>query len=1164
MSSNSKKALASIAKRLPRKYGRIRRNLMGKRVGYMGRSFITCDCSLRLDEIGVPISMVKNLQRPVIVRDYNFEQMMVYFMNGVDRYPGASKIKKAQTGDEHWIGGNLLDNFTLEIGDSIYIDLIDGDIVNFNRQPSLEDSSISAFTVRIMEQGDSIRMNVLSCPLFNADFDGDAMNIMAVRSAVAANEIEMTSSPAMFFVSPKNSCPKLGQMQDSIIGCAKVTRSATKLDKFHAMQCFSYTDVYADFSDISPKDIVTGRDLFTRLMKKTGIEINYKGTASFYKEQHAAYRAYDPLEVNVHIDRGTLKSGILDKSSVGAGRHGNIFHIVHNKYGPKAALELCYQFQRLSIEFLYWHGDSIHIGDFMIREEQLLNIDKVTNSLMADAMKITEDLNNGKIIPPLGKTIEEYYEQLILNALNPGDQHWEYILKGIDFENNNLYFKVSTGARGNYSNFEHIAMGVYQLDINAQRMPENFGGRASPYHPKYDADPRSRGFIPNSFMTGLTCEEEIFHAQQSRYGIIQKALSTAVTGEQNRMSIKSLESLLVDNARKMINSEKLVQPIYAGDGVDAKYLEKVKFPTVGKDMSNAKMEELYHVKNKIFGSKYAKDSKLQKRLDDEYKQLLKDRDDYRTIFTRMEKVSGKIYKDVTEMPVNVERIVSDSVYRLQLTPFVDSKGKYISNIEKSLDPNKALDKVQELLQKIDYVYLNEIQWRKRTPLPEYLINANYLLKILLRSYLNLSNLIKNGITYHALKGITQDVYLVLSSSLVSYGKAIGIEAAQCVSEPMTQMVLDSIHLDESGSTKKRGMYRIKEINGAKPTKKMKSPSMTIQLLDEYRTNEAKVREIANHIEMLSIRKFVKRWEIYIEEYGKPVHPATKHEVEMIKQFEKYNQFIKPPRDLSNWCIRMILNKEELILKQIRMGTIAMKIRDNFHYAHVVYSADNSDEIVLRIYIRNTISGKNRITKTIITNEIAKILDTIIRGIPGIIAAYVQPNRLTEVQPDGSLKMIETYQIFTDGTNLEKILENPYVDPTTVYSDSILEMVEVFGIRVAKPMIINELRHQVEGPSYRHYETYGSQMIPTGKVTSVDWHGSGRRDASILLRMSDASPLKIIKEAAVNGLTDSLKGISAPLMLMKPPFVGTLYNTFVLDEEYVKENRLNLSDIVSKL
>lgn len=996
------------------------------------------------------------------------------------------------------------------------------------------------------------------------------MNLLAVRSSAAANELELTASPAMFFVSPKNASPKIGEMQDSIIGCAKLTRSNVQLDKFHAMQCFGKTDVHPDFSEVSPTSTISGRDMFTYLMKTTGIEINYKGTASFYKEQHAAYRAYDPLETQVHIDRGTLKSGLLDKSSIGAGRHGNIFHIVHNKYGPRAALEMCFHFQRLSLEYLYYHGDSIHIGDFMIREEQLANIDKITNSLMADAMKITNDLNNGKIIPPLGKTIDEYYEQLILNALNPEDRHWEYILKGIDFENNNLYFKVSTGARGNYTNFEHIAMSIGQLDINAQRMPENFGGRSSPFHPKYDSDPRSRGFIPNSFMTGMTCEETIFHSQQSRYGIIQKALSTAVTGEQNRMSIKSLESLITDNMRKVINNDQIIQPLFGGDGIDPKYLEKVKFPTVGKDMSNQKMESLYHVRGVVSTSNpskktktKSKESSVQDMLDKEFKQLLKDRDDYRTIFIRLEQATGRLFKEVIEMPVNVERIISDAVYTLQLTPFqVDiSKAK---NLSKYLDPEKALTKVNELLEKIDYVYLNEIQWRKKAPLPEYLKNANYLLKILIRSHLSIANLIRNGITYQALKGITRDIFMVLSNSLVAYGKAVGIEAAQCISEPMTQMVLDAIHLDESGSTKKRGMFRVKEILQAKDLEMMTAPSMLLQVLPEYRSNESKVREIANYIEMLSVRKFVKKWDIFIEEYGKPTHPETKHEIEMIKEFEKYNEFIKPPKDLSNWCIRMLLNKEELILKKIKMGTIAMKIRDKFHYAHVVYSADNSDEIIMRIYVRNIISGRGIITKTLIINEINKILDTIVRGVPGITAAYVQEAKVTEAQPDGSLKIETIYQIFTDGTNLEKILENPYIDPTTVYSDSILDMVRVFGIRVGKPMVINELRHQVDGPTYRHYETYASQMIYTGKMTEIDWHGSGKRDAGILLRMSDASSMKVIKEGAVNGQSDNLSGVSAPLMIMKPPFIGTLYNTFVLDEEFIKENRVNLGELVAKL
>ena len=169
LSNNSKKPLVSIAKRLPKKLGRIRRNLMGRRSNHMARSFITCDTNLRIDEIGLPISIARGLHIPVHVQAYNYEECMIYFMNGKSRYPGVDKIKKLSTGNYHAIA-QIRDDFRLEIGDIIYRDLIDGDIVDFNRQPSLEPSSISSMKVKIMYEGDTIRLNVTACSLFNADF----------------------------------------------------------------------------------------------------------------------------------------------------------------------------------------------------------------------------------------------------------------------------------------------------------------------------------------------------------------------------------------------------------------------------------------------------------------------------------------------------------------------------------------------------------------------------------------------------------------------------------------------------------------------------------------------------------------------------------------------------------------------------------------------------------------------------------------------------------------------------------------------------------------------------------------------------------------------------------------------------------------------------------
>lgn len=170
--SANKKPLTGIAKRWPRKYGRIRRNLMGRRANHMGRSFITGDSFMRVYQVGVPLVIAKNIQHPVPVQRYNYEQCMTYFMNGNKRYPGCTKVKKLSTGVTHTIN-RIKDDFRLEIGDIIYRDTIDGDVVGFNRQPSLEPSSISSMECVVMEKSDTIRLNVTSCSLFNADFDGD-------------------------------------------------------------------------------------------------------------------------------------------------------------------------------------------------------------------------------------------------------------------------------------------------------------------------------------------------------------------------------------------------------------------------------------------------------------------------------------------------------------------------------------------------------------------------------------------------------------------------------------------------------------------------------------------------------------------------------------------------------------------------------------------------------------------------------------------------------------------------------------------------------------------------------------------------------------------------------------------------------------------------------
>jgi DNA-directed RNA polymerase beta' subunit len=378
------------------------------------------------------------------------------------------------------------------------------------------------------------------------------------------------------------------------------------------------------------------------------------------------------------------------------------------------------------------------------------------------------------------------------------------------------------------------------------------------------------------------------------------------------------------------------------------------------------------------------------------------------------------------------------------------------------------------------------------------------------------------------------------------------------------MVLDSHHNSGAASTKKKGMFRIQEITGAKPTDKMKAPAMTLEVREEFETDRAKVQEIAHHIEMMKLSDFVSSCKIFFEKYGEPVHPEYKQEKSMIREFEKYNMHVKAPSDLANWCIRIALDKYKLIEKQMKMETIYYEIRKKFPDTHIVYTSDNADNIIMRIYVRAIMIRKAIITTDIMESVAEDIQNTIIRGVQGIRATFVKEGNKTVRADDGSLVERHYYYIFTDGTNLSAILENPYINPYTVQSDSIVEMYDVFGIGSSREKIINEFRDQVGEPSYRHFTVYADEMIYSGRITSIDRYGTAKRDASILLRISDASPISVIEESAINGATDNLKGVSPPLMLGKNPRVGDLYNSFKWDENFVDSNIKKTSDILAEL
>ena len=1143
MLTNTNKVPNSISNRIPKKEGRIRRNLMGKRVRYMLRSVITGDSMLKVDELGISVNIAKSIQIPETVRSYNIDRLNIYFTNKNVIYPGCTSIIKNGTNKMHKI--EYLDKtYQLQEGDIIMRDVITGDVIGFNRQPSLVFSSMSSVKVVVLMKGETLRMNVSSCNLYNADFDGDQMNGLIATNIQSRNELSKLSSVGNWMISYKNSAPSMGAYQDSLIGMAEFTRSDIYLDKYHAMMMFANLD-NTNKTFTFTKKLYQSKELIGMFLPK----INYpKKNAKIYRPQYAPFIKYDLNDISVQINRGELISGVLDASTVGQDSAGSILHVINNEYNYDVAMDTIYSFQQIANSFFYNRGFSVGIADINISEEAYKRVKLKLSQMLYDSQTILNKLDRHKLIPPIGMSISDFYESEQLNALEPGDDFVEPILADIDFNTNSIVKLVFTGSKGKETNVIAMNGAIGSNTINGRRMPRNFGwGRTSPYFLRYDMEPKSLGYIANSFREGITSDIFPFAASEGRHGFINNALSTSITGHQNRLSIKNLESIIVDNLYKATKEQNLVQPLYAESGLDQRKTEKVKFLTVM--ISDADMAKEYKTDIKSVNPIY-KNKTVELALANEYQQLLDDRQSYRDIFLKIESNSpgNSLFDNIQQIPINLFRIIENVVYNYKEVLEELPKDKKI------LDPIKTIHKVSELCRTIPYVYFNEIQEKNNSRIPEHFMKAVTLICILIRSHLCVANLLNKNINDDLLDIIITNIKITYKKALIGYGSAVGIIAAQCLSEPLTQYVLDSKHRTGGGGGSKTGtIARIQEIFAAKETDKMKNPSMLLIVLPIYEDIKIKVQEISNYIEMMDFNRFINDTHIFFEDYGNPVHNKFKKEVKMIQEFEKFNLGIEIPNNLTKWCIRYKLNKEEMIINNMKLETIIMELRNKYPTVFFVYTPENADDIIIRCYICNNIvkSINTTIDEIFIINVMKNMKKTVIRGISGIKSTDVVNVVKTIVNPDGSITTKLTYGISTVGSNLEDVLDNPYLDIYKCQTDSVLEMESIFGIEAARHKIINELRKAMPDISKEHCTIVADEMAYSCHVSSIHRTGLQKREMNnVTLRLSFQSPIQVIENAAVDGLIDKISGISGPLIIGSAPNIGTTYNKLVLNEKFI--------------
>jgi DNA-directed RNA polymerase II subunit RPB1 len=1140
----TRQQIITIMKRISDKTGRIKRNLLGKKARYTARAVISGDNTLRIDELGVPEQIARALPIEETVRSFNIARLSVYFHNGRHSYPGCHGIKSSAGGMRR-IETLLEQGYVLKVGDIILRDLIDGDFVDFNRQPSINFGQIGGHRVKVLRGRYTLAISPSACKPYAADFDGDSVTMYVGQTAQTRVEMETLSWIGNWAISFANSLPYFGVIWDGLTSMADLTRAGTQLDKWHAMQICSGIIPFVQGSLNFSEDTYAGKDIVPKIIPPINI-VNKKST--LYVPQYEKLVYYHPDDKYVNINRGVLESGLLDSSTIGELQNGSIFHITTNEYGREACLVTNSNIWKVSARFMTMNGLTLSPADIMISENARRRVKEVTEIMKRDAADLVERLNKGELIPPLGTTLVDYFESEYAAALDAGDKYIEIILSDIDIYKNNLAKMIFTGSKGGKSQFVSISSCIGLIKPMGRLVQRKAGwGRVSAYFPRYDLSPVSMGFIEQSYADGLRPESFYFSSLEARVAAITSSVITSQPGALTRIMIKNTELIVINNLCQSSKPSRIVQFLYADNAYDTRKVEPIKFLTLS--LNDAELAKRFH----------SKDKKHQALLDREYKRIKEDRDFVRACLIQQETFYAGVYmfNDVVPGgPCNVERIINNTIFS-----FKDQVDDLNDESLKTLNVKYVVEEVELLCNKVQYIYFDDRCFEAKMVIPEHISVAVRYTQAMIRMYLSVAYLTSKEVNTFYFMTIIEKVYATIYNAVAQPGCAIGVLATQTCTYELTQYSLDSRHRTGGVASSNIDLFTMMRIlmSGKARDVNKYTPSMLIFLREDIETNKIKVQSLASEIEMIPLTKLVKNMNLFFESYGEPEHPEFKEEAKMISSFERANSGLKVSKTLTKWCIRYELSREAMLETGIKLEDIVIALKIKYPHMFVVYTPESSEHIVLRCYISyhmiKTKAGKSYMD--MIIDLVDAISGSTIRGIPNIKHADVLNFNMSYVDEDGAIQTKEIYAITTLGSNLEEVLYLDEVDPTRTQTDDLIEFQSMYGINATRSKLYYEFRKSLDKSLYSNMSIMIDEMCSLGHLTGLQKTGLKQREyADALLRGGFQTATKVFETAAINNTKCKVAGITAPLCLGQIPAVGSTYNQLVMDTDLLKSDTMD--------
>ncbi|KAI1462728.1 beta and beta-prime subunits of DNA dependent RNA-polymerase [Annulohypoxylon moriforme] len=1089
-----------VCQRLKGKQGRFRGNLSGKRVDFSGRTVISPDPNLAINQVAVPELVAKNLTYPERVHRKNIDKLKQCVLNGPYVHPGAQAVLK-QDGDQSFkISLRFADKESaardLREGDIVERHLEDNDIVLFNRQPSLHKLSIMSHFAKIRPWR-TFRLNECVCGPYNADFDGDEMNLHVPQTEEARAEAMTLMGVKNNLATPKNGEPIIAATQDFITAAYLLSSK----DNFFDRKTFTYIvmqmmdgNTHVDLPPpaiLAPKRLWTGKQIFSLLMrpnKASQVKVNLDAKCREYVEPPTPSEGQRPRAPDMCPNDGWLvvrnsevMCGRMDKSTVGAGKKDSIFYVILRDFGPDDAVTAMNRLAKLCARVLTNRGFSIGIGDVF----PTASLTEKKQELVAEAYKksdtLIEQFNSNKLEKAAGCSMEETLENKISGTLSKVRQEaGEYCIQTLS-KNNAPWVMASSGSKGSNINVAQMVAVVGQQIIGGQRVADGFQDRTLPHFHKNARQAPAKGFVRNSFYTGLLPTEFLFHAISGREGLVDTAVKTAETGYMSRRLMKSLEDLSTqydDTVRT--SGGGVVQFQFGADKLDPVDME-------GKAVPVNFERTWSHAENLTWNN--SDKALLPFEIMELCESILKKEREH---YQRRGLLHGEPlnYRDQTDYAIDEHE--GDR-------RFLDDIHKHMAGLAKKLAKFRATAGLDELLKKptgsLAAIHKKEKGASSR-------LASERVFKVSER-------------TARKFIALCLEKY---SKARVEPGHAVGAVGAQSIGEPGTQMTLKTFHFaGVAGMSITQGVPRIKEIINASKT--ISTPVISCPLQNKEDMDAARI-----------VRARIEK--TYIEDVLRFMDDEWKADRAFITLHINTETLEGMHLNISLDEIADIIAKQ----KKLKIQRTNISVFEQDATIEVTVPPPDADPSAAKRAPRSKAAIAEAMADiTVKVGQIKRALPLIpISGYPDATRAIIQTSK------DKEDKEKDIYTVLVEGYGLQQCMNTEGVVGTKTRTNSVLECRDILGIEAARTTIAQEITEVMKemGIDPRHMDLLADVMTYKGEILGITRFGLSKMRDSVLQLASFEKTADHLFDAAAGMKADRIEGVSEKIIMGQTMTVGT--------------------------